>query len=218
LQPRYSSKLPFDAYSTSVYPSNSQKHQHLRSYICYQHNENNQVAEDINGALPGKIEQNLINQQCSLHQSSNELVSRLCLRHSSTILPAPPGWSIHETVHNSDDQMSFQKLSIKNHAKNCIKESKDFFDIYNKKPSSKLILNKLVLDSGKNCEFICGNNKRKDTVSNEISSKRSGKVESITCSKIVDSRFKTEAVIEVNQKRPFSIESTKSAPDVIATH
>lgn len=34
----------------------------------------------------------------------------------------------------------------------------------------------------------------------------------------VDPRYRAEAVIEMDQKRPFSIESTKSAPDVIATH
>nr|XP_033333828.1 uncharacterized protein LOC117224798 [Megalopta genalis] len=33
-----------------------------------------------------------------------------------------------------------------------------------------------------------------------------------------DPRYRAEAVIEVDQRRPFSIESTKSAPDVIATH
>ena len=93
---------------------------------------------------------------------------------------------------------------------------------HSSKPLPKYVMRQRTMGSGENYGFLYGADDKElseHTTSSGTSSQRSGVgAKPVRCPQVADSRFKTEAVIEVDQKRPFSIESTKSAPDVIATH
>lgn len=161
-----------------------------------------------------------MSQRCSVCHQSAESISRLCLRHSSTpIVPAPPGWSVHESMYSPEDSASLQRHRAASPARIMEVESQASSD---GKPSPKFIMRQKTVGSGENYGFIYGSDEKDpsehQTSSSGASSQRSGMAKPVKCPQVADSRFKTEAVIEVDQKRPFSIESTKSAPDVIATH
>lgn len=125
--------------------------------------------------------------------------SDLCFRHSLTpIVPAPHGWSYHESVCGSDESAP---------------------------PSERIsphVPRQRTVGSGENYGFIYGDEEsageNRTPASSAASSLRSSMAKPVKCPQVTDSCFKTEAVIEVDRQRGFSMESTKSAPDVIATH
>lgn len=156
---------------------------------------------------------------CSPASRGREESVTSCPRHS--VVPAPPGWSHYDHPHPpviSDSQYP---------------DPLDF--TYQRYPSPKFSRDPSLSQSPKR-HHIAGSGERYGSIlgsthgsivgpgpgsithsghgsSNTNSSNNSG-----TPKLIGESRYKAEAVIEVDQKRPFSIESTKSAPDVIATH
>lgn len=96
--------------------------------------------------------------------------------------------------------------------------------------SPKCMVRQKTVGSGENYGFIYGledtnkqhlfttsnsnNHQRPETDSSQFTLKPNKYLQTGN----IDPKFKAEAVIEVDQTRPFSIGSTKSAPDVIATH
>ncbi|XP_011502378.1 PREDICTED: uncharacterized protein LOC105365819 [Ceratosolen solmsi marchali] len=217
--PNYRSKLSFDYYPIYEYRDHTYPHQQSQSYNYYQDDMNQQVIKNNFKTLPEKIEQDPIQRQYSTNYPSNQLSSKLCLKHSSTpIVPAPPGWSSHGSTYNSSDRVNFQRLSITSSTKVTNEESKNSFISRSNKISPNISIHKKISSSDENYECTYDNTEKSHSVSSGSISQRSGIAKPIKCPQKVDSQFTTEAVIEVDKKRPFSIESTKSAPDVIATH
>lgn len=137
----------------------------------------------------------------------------ICPKHNP--IPAPPGWSTHESsyplpLHQGSsypehpDYPSYQRFQSP-------KPSREN-SVYCQSPK---LLRQGTTGSGERYgSSVYGSGHGS---SNTSSTQHSGtpKCSQQTTS---DARYRAEAVIEVDQRRPFSIESTKSAPDVIATH
>lgn len=137
----------------------------------------------------------------------------ICPKHNP--IPAPPGWSTHESsyplpLHQGSsypehpDYPSYQRFQSP-------KPSREN-SVYRQSPK---LLRQGTTGSGERYgSSVYGSGHGS---SNTSSTQHSGtpKCSQQTTS---DARYRAEAVIEVDQRRPFSIESTKSAPDVIATH
>ncbi|XP_043521392.1 uncharacterized protein LOC122534628 isoform X1 [Frieseomelitta varia] len=137
----------------------------------------------------------------------------VCPKHNP--IPAPPGWSTRESsyplpsrqgspYHEPPDYPSYQRFqSPKSNRENSV---------YRQSPK---LLRQGTSGSGERYgSSVYGSGHGS---SNASSAQHSGtpKCPQQTTS---DPRYRAEAVIEIDQRRPFSIESTKSAPDVIATH
>ncbi|XP_043802379.1 uncharacterized protein LOC122720037 isoform X2 [Apis laboriosa] len=138
----------------------------------------------------------------------------ICPKHNP--IPAPPGWSTHESGGYSlpphqgsvypepPDYPSYQRFQSP-------KPSREN-SVYRQSPK---LLRQGTIGSGERYgSSIYGSGHGS---SNASSTQHTGTPK---CPEQTtpDPRYRAEAVIEVDQRRPFSIESTKSAPDVIATH
>ncbi|XP_076629603.1 neuropilin and tolloid-like [Colletes latitarsis] len=136
----------------------------------------------------------------------------VCPKHNP--IPAPPGWSTHESSYplpphqespytDPPDYPSYQRYQSP-------KPSREN-SAYRQSPK---FVRQATAGSGERYASIYGSGHGS---SNASSTPHSG-TPKCTQQMASDPRYRAEAVIEVDQRRPFSIESTKSAPDVIATH
>jgi len=139
----------------------------------------------------------------------------ICPKHNP--IPAPPGWSTHESSYplpvpqaakypEQLDYPSYQRFQSP-------KPSREPSSVYRQSP--KFI--RQATGSGErygSSMYGSGHGSSNTTSSSQHSSGNTPKRQP----QPLDPRYRAEAVIEVDQRRPFSIESTKSAPDVIATH
>ncbi|OXU31790.1 hypothetical protein TSAR_009458 [Trichomalopsis sarcophagae] len=130
-----------------------------------------------------------------------------CLQHSSTppIVPAPHGFSGHGSVLYQPQDLAFlQRLGEATSPKRMATGVAGETELLNLSPSKYMVRQKTV-GSGENYGFIFGaddNNSSEHTGSSATSSIRFGTAKPVKCPQVADSRFKTEAVIEVDQKRP----------------
>ncbi|XP_012276257.1 neuropilin and tolloid-like protein 2, partial [Orussus abietinus] len=131
-----------------------------------------------------------------------------CPRHDP--IPAPPGWSSHDPPYSQilpseyheepPDYPSYQRFQSP-------KPTGERF-------ASPRITRQTTMGSGERYgSSIYGSGH--GTSSNATSGSQHSSTPKCPSG---ETRYRAEAVIEVDQRRPFSIESTKSAPDVIATH
>lgn len=166
-------------------------------------------------------------QQSSEHSSSQQQCSGcspasrgrdgsmgICPKHNP--IPAPPGWSTHQDgsgypLHQGSvypeppDYPSYQRFQSP-------KPSREN-SVYRQSPK---LLRQGTIGSGERYgSSIYGSGHGSSNASSGQHSATTPKCPEQTTP---DPRYRAEAVIEVDQRRPFSIESTKSAPDVIATH
>lgn len=166
-------------------------------------------------------------QQSSEHSSSQQQCSGcspasrgrdgsmgICPKHNP--IPAPPGWSAHQDgsgypLHQGSvypeppDYPSYQRFQSP-------KPSREN-SVYRQSPK---LLRQGTIGSGERYgSSIYGSGHGSSNASSGQHSATTPKCPEQTTP---DPRYRAEAVIEVDQRRPFSIESTKSAPDVIATH
>lgn len=133
---------------------------------------------------------------------------------TSSRIPAPAGWSVHNSS-NSPEHCN------------------DYFGVDNDEPyqGHHILQPEIECDVryGNICRKpIIGSGERYDSFLYDSGQKTSSTTMSSNCQNnsnttrnykiIPNSRHRAEAVIDVDSNRPFSIESTKSAPDVIATH
>ncbi|XP_076672981.1 neuropilin and tolloid-like [Andrena cerasifolii] len=135
----------------------------------------------------------------------------VCPKHNP--IPAPHGWSTHETgypLHQGSpyteppDYPSYQRFQSPKPSRenSAYRESPKF-------------MRQATVGSGERYgSSVYGSGHGS---SNTQSTQHSG-TPKCPQQTTPDPRYRAEAVIEVDQRRPFSIESTKSAPDVIATH
>ncbi|XP_076303249.1 neuropilin and tolloid-like isoform X2 [Lasioglossum baleicum] len=168
-------------------------------------------------------------QQSSEHSSSQQPTSQcsgcspasrgrdgsmgVCPKHNP--IPAPPGWSTHESsyplpLHQGSpyteppDYPSYQRFQ----SPQPNRETSAYCQ------SPKLARQATIGSGERYGSSLYGS---VHASSNTPSSQHSS-TPKCTQQTPPDPRYRAEAVIEVDQRRPFSIESTKSAPDVIATH
>ncbi|XP_023248127.1 uncharacterized protein LOC106641909 [Copidosoma floridanum] len=242
-----SRKPSLDYHPTHHYHHHAHPHYHPHHQASYHQHHHHSNDTEI-GTPPEKLEpiSPHVSQRCSVcHPSAVPRTLDLCPRHSLTpIVPAPPGWSAHESVYTAEDLSSLQRLQIQQPQSSSsggspVKlttepEREHSNSLSSSRPSPRFsIQRQKTVGSGEHYGFIYGHEERDKerhclverekeagdyTGSSGNSSQRSMGAKPVRCPQVLDSRFKTEAVIEVDQKRPFSIESTKSAPDVIATH
>ncbi|XP_057325897.1 uncharacterized protein LOC130667966 [Microplitis mediator] len=138
---------------------------------------------------------------------SNDII---CSNH--TTIPAPPGWSVHEPNYLPLNSMDVGTDS----------DYPSYHRYQSPKPErippgfkESMLSRQATIGSGERYGSLYGSGRgSSNTHSNPNSSQNSN---ASKCPHS-DPRYRAEAIIEVDQKRPFSIESTKSAPDVIATH
>ncbi|KOC69097.1 hypothetical protein WH47_09654 [Habropoda laboriosa] len=137
----------------------------------------------------------------------------ICPKHNP--IPAPPGWSTHESsyplsMHQGSpypeppDYPSYQRFQSPKPSR----ENSAYRD------SPKLLRQGTVGSGERYGNSIYGSGHGSGNTTSTQHSSTSKCPQQTT----PDPRYRAEAVIEVDQRRPFSIESTKSAPDVIATH
>ncbi|KAG5321774.1 NETO2 protein, partial [Acromyrmex heyeri] len=142
----------------------------------------------------------------------------ICPKHNP--IPAPPGWSTHESSYplpvpqtaqypEQLDYPSYQKFQSP-------KPSREPSSVYRQSPK---FIRQATLGSGERYGSIYGSGHGSSNTTSSTSQHSSGNTPTKRQPQpTLDPRYRAEAVIEVDQRRPFSIESTKSAPDVIATH
>ncbi|XP_046472716.1 uncharacterized protein Neto [Neodiprion pinetum] len=129
--------------------------------------------------------------------------SAACARHSALIPPPPHGWSLHDPrfPEPPDYLCSYQRFQSPKPG--------------NREPfhSPGKFSRQSTLDSGTTGTTAGSQHSSGSAPSNQTTA-------GTPTSRRNDPRYRAEAVIELPEleRRPFSIESTKSAPDVIATH
>ncbi|KAF7988031.1 hypothetical protein HCN44_007525 [Aphidius gifuensis] len=132
--------------------------------------------------------------------------------NTNSHIPAPAGWSIHNSSDLSDNcDNYYQNDNDKNYHRHHTHDLK--IDTHNKYDN---ICKKQIIGSGERYEsfiFDCDKKKSDTTVS---SNSHNSDIRKYPITQ--NSHHRAEAVIDIDSNRPFSIESTKSAPDVIATH
>ncbi|XP_014478518.1 PREDICTED: uncharacterized protein LOC106746426 [Dinoponera quadriceps] len=137
----------------------------------------------------------------------------VCPKHNP--IPAPPGWSTHESSYplpmaqpgqypEQLDYPSYQRFQSP-------KPSREP-SVYRQSP--KLARQTTVGSGERYGSSVYGSGHGSSNTTTSSSQQSAGTPKRGQ----PDPRYRAEAVIEVDQRRPFSIESTKSAPDVIATH
>lgn len=137
----------------------------------------------------------------------------VCPKHNP--IPAPPGWSMHESSYPlSVPQVAQYPEQLDYPSYQRYQSPKPGRDPYRQSPK---FTRQPTVGSGErygSSVYGSGHGSSNTTSSTSQHSSTPSKRQP----QPVDPRYRAEAVIEVDQRRPFSIESTKSAPDVIATH
>lgn len=147
----------------------------------------------------------------------------ICPKHNP--IPAPPGWSSHEPNYpvpvpqtaqypEQLDYPSYQKF----HSPKPSREPS--IGAYRQSIDKTKFIRQDTLGSGERYgSSMYGSGHGSSNNTSSTSQHSSGNTPTKRQPQpTLDPRYRAEAVIEVDQRRPFSIESTKSAPDVIATH
>jgi len=144
----------------------------------------------------------------------------VCPKHNP--IPAPPGWSTHESNYPLSQQAIAQypeQLDYPSYQRyQSPKASREPSGVYRQSP--KFVRQPTVGSGERYGSSIYGSGHGSNTTSSvsQHSSSGTSSAKRQQGHPAADPRYRAEAVIEVDQRRPFSIESTKSAPDVIATH
>lgn len=199
-------------------------HYHHHHYPRQQSQQNSQ--QSAQSSQPSSQSSQQSSQQQSISQCSGcSPASRgrdgsmgICPKHNP--IPAPPGWS--STTESSYplavpqpaqypeqlDYPSYQRFQSP-------KPSRESSGVYRQSP--KFIRQPTMGSGEKYVSSIYGSGHGSSNTTSSTSQHSSGNTPTKRQPQL-DPRYRAEAVIEVDQRRPFSIESTKSAPDVIATH
>lgn len=139
----------------------------------------------------------------------------VCPKHNP--IPAPPGWSMHESSYPlSVPQVAQYPEQLDYPSYQRYQSPKPSRDSYRQSPK---FTRQPTVGSGERygSSMYAGSGHGSSNTTSSTSQHSSGNT-SKRHPQPADPRYRAEAVIEVDQRRPFSIESTKSAPDVIATH
>lgn len=207
--PRLPDQAPSPAFSTFGYSSVSGSRNGVQPSLRQSRSQTHTPPKPSNGSTP---KASSVCSSCSPASHGRDASGAICPRHAP--IPAPPGWSVHEPsyaavipTHPEDPEyLTYQRYQSP-------KPERD-----GKVYQSPGIIRQRTIGSGERYGSFLGTSERgsSNTPSN---TNTSGSQHSGTPRRQGgDPRYRAEAVIEVDQRRPFSIESTKSAPDVIATH
>ncbi|CAB0043699.1 unnamed protein product [Trichogramma brassicae] len=147
--------------------------------------------------------------------------TELCFRHSLTpIVPAPHGWSAHESNYSSDELASLQRAATAaaSESPGPASNSSGSESATAGPPSTVFgLVRQRTLGSGEHYGFIYGRDgsttERGSLSTSASGSHRSGLVKPVKCPQVTDSQFKTEAVIEIDQhyliQKPLFTSTTK---------
>ncbi|XP_066603013.1 uncharacterized protein Neto isoform X4 [Prorops nasuta] len=136
----------------------------------------------------------------------------ICPKHNP--IPAPPGWSSRENSYSIHEVAQYpeQLLDYPTYQRFQSPKPSQESDVHQQSPK---LQRQRMAGSGERYGSSLYGSRSSNTASSSPHS-NTAKAQ-VPCT--MDPRYRAEAVIEVDQqRRPFSIESTKSAPDVIATH
>ncbi|XP_012540616.2 uncharacterized protein LOC105839105 [Monomorium pharaonis] len=202
-------------------------HHHHHYHLRQQSQQSPQQShQSVKSSQPSSQSSQQSSQQQSISQCSGcSPASRghdgsmgICPKHNP--IPAPPGWSSHEANYpvpvpqaaqypEQLDYPSYQKFQSP-------KPSRESSDVYSRQ-SPKFLRQGTVGSGERYGSSMYGSGHGSSNNTSSTSQHSSGNTPTKR-QPTLDPRYRAEAVIEVDQRRPFSIESTKSAPDVIATH
>ncbi|XP_070160371.1 uncharacterized protein Neto [Polyergus mexicanus] len=203
-------------------------HHHQQQQRLLQQSPQRSHLESVQSSQPSSQPSSQTSQNSSQQQSMSQCsgcspASRgrdgsmgICPKHNP--IPAPPGWSMHESSYPLSvpqvvqypeqlDYPSYQRYQSPKPSRDSYRQSPKF----TRQPT---------VGSGERygSSMYAGSGHGSSNTTSSTSQHSSGNTSSKRHPQPVDPRYRAEAVIEVDQRRPFSIESTKSAPDVIATH
>ncbi|XP_076766284.1 neuropilin and tolloid-like isoform X2 [Xylocopa sonorina] len=194
----------------------SHRHHHLHHHQSPQQSRQSSQSSQHNAQLSSEHASQQSSSQCSGCSPASrgrDGSMGICPKHNP--IPAPPGWSIHESTYQlplhqastypePPDYPSYQRFQSP-------KPSREN-SAYRQSPQ---LLRQGTVGSGERYgSSVYGSGHG----SSNTSSGQHSSTPKCPQQTTPDPRYRAEAVIEVDQRRPFSIESTKSAPDVIATH
>ncbi|XP_050461844.1 uncharacterized protein LOC126856899 [Cataglyphis hispanica] len=193
-------------------------HHHQQQQLTPTHLENIQSSQP--GSQPSsQTSQHSLQQSvsqcsgCSPASRGRDGSMGVCPKHNP--IPAPPGWSMHESSYPlSVPQVAQYPEQLDYPSYQRYQSPKPSRDHYRQSPK---FTRQPTVGSGErygSSVYGSGHGSSNTTSSTSQHSSTPSKRQP----QPVDPRYRAEAVIEVDQRRPFSIESTKSAPDVIATH
>ncbi|XP_011690828.1 PREDICTED: uncharacterized protein LOC105451836 [Wasmannia auropunctata] len=141
----------------------------------------------------------------------------ICPKHNP--IPAPPGWSTHESSYPLPQVAQYpEQLDYPSYQRfQSPKPGRESSGVYRQSPK---FLRQATVGSGERYgSSTYGSGHGSSNTTSSTSQHSSGNTPTKRQPQPpLDPRYRAEAVIELDQRRPFSIESTKSAPDVIATH
>ncbi|XP_043491364.1 uncharacterized protein LOC122517085 isoform X2 [Polistes fuscatus] len=243
-EPRLSDTIVTPAFTTfgfrgSQNGTNYHRHHHHHHHHHPQSPQKSHPSPSLSHQSSQQSSQQSSHQQSSSQCSGCSPASRgrdgsmgVCPKHNP--IPAPPGWSTHELSyppqHQSGqyqevaDYPSYQRFQSPKPSGEC--------GTYHQSP--KFVRQNTVGSGERYGSSVYGSGQSSAQISGHGSSNVTSSTQHSTSSKSQqqqqqqplkqqqqvpsDPRYKAEAIIEIDQRRPFSIESTKSAPDVIATH
>ena len=209
-------------------PQSQQCHQH-HYHHHHQHQTSRQGSQQSqqSNTSNSPTSRHPVSERCSACTStvaSRDGSMAICPKHNP--IPAPPGWSLHDPPYpqivsggpDGTEYPTYQRYQSP-------KPDREPIGSQQSQHHSPLLTRQNTVGSGERYgSFIYGSgrassNTASNTTTTTSNTTGSGSQHSGTPKYTnADPRYRAEAVIEVDQKRPFSIESTKSAPDVIATH
>ncbi|XP_043271305.1 uncharacterized protein Neto [Venturia canescens] len=203
------------------YHHHHHQHPHPPSRKCSQHSHQSHPSNSPPSRHP-------VSEQCSVCLSSNSREGSLVICPKHNPIPAPPGWSLHDPPYPLLDDprppedvgcltyKRYQSPKPERTASNNRNHQQHQSPVYTRQNTvgSGERYDSLIYGSARASSNAASNTTSGSNVTGSGGSQHSATPKYIQ----TDPRYRAEAVIEVDQKRPFSIESTKSAPDVIATH
>lgn len=229
-EPRISDAgVPLGFTTFGVRPPSSQNGTNLHHHYHYQHHRQQsqqspqQSHQSVQSSQPSSQSSQQSSQQQSVSQCSGcSPASRgrdgsmgICPKHNP--IPAPPGWSTESSYPLSQTAQYPEQLDYPSYQRfQSPKPSRESSGVYRQSPK---FIRQAISSGERYGSSIYGSGHGSSNTTSSTSQHSSGNTPTKRQPKpTLDPRYRAEAVIEVDQRRPFSIESTKSAPDVIATH
>ncbi|XP_072766039.1 uncharacterized protein Neto [Anoplolepis gracilipes] len=228
-EPRILDAMGFTTFGVRA-PS-SQNGTNLHHHYHHHHQQQQLLQQSPQRSHLESVQSSQPSSQTSQHSSQQQSVSQcsgcspaargrdgsmgVCPKHNP--IPAPPGWSMHESSYPlSVSQVAQYPEQLDYPSYQRYQSPKPGRDIYRQSPK---FVRQATAGSGERYgSSVYGSGHGSSNTTSSTSQHSSGNTPTKRQAQPVDPRYRAEAVIEVDQRRPFSIESTKSAPDVIATH
>lgn len=216
-------RAPSSQNGTNHHHHHHHYHRHLQQPQTQSQQPSPQLSQPSSQSSQADSQQQSVSQcsGCSPASRGRDGSMGVCPKHNP--IPAPPGWATHESSYSSQQAVAQypEQLDYPSYQRFQSPKPSREPSVYRQSP--KFARQPTVGSGERYGSSMYGSghgssNATSSTSQHSSSAASSGKRQQGQPATTADPRYRAEAVIEVDQRRPFSIESTKSAPDVIATH